>query len=96
MTKVCGDCDSGTARSLYSRINQKGNVMSTTRFIADDGSVWVTTFFGGQTRGRCFTFNAANNEGKIVQRTFTNAEFIQFLQDGGQTFSDDGLRPVAD
>lgn len=66
--------------------------MSTTRAITDDGNAWVTTFFGGVQRGRCFDIGLAR-DGQKVKATLTEEELWNFLKAINDPTPDDGLRP---
>lgn len=66
--------------------------MATTRAITDDGSVWVTTFFGGAQRGRCFTITQVLDDSRI-EVTVTDKQLRGLLLEHGVAVQDSGHRP---
>lgn len=67
--------------------------MATTKSLNSDDSIYVTTFYDGINRGRCYTFTA-NENGFRTTRTLTEDELRAFIVDPeiGVTI-DDGIRP---
>jgi hypothetical protein len=71
--------------------------MATTKSITSDDTIWITTFFGGRDRGRCFTVTAIRGGFKSV-KTFDEEAFIATLFANGsdELAPDDGVRPEFD
>lgn len=78
--------------------------MANTVSLNSDDSVYVTTFYGGEERGRCYTITVNSEKGTVPQRAFrtvTEEELFSILganQEGsdGLVVEDNGERPLFD
>lgn len=71
--------------------------MATTKSLNSEDSVYVTTFYGGADRGRCYTFTQ-NIDGRRVKTTVNELELqaMLWLTSRSETGVDDGIRPSFD
>lgn len=63
--------------------HHKEEPMATTRKLNDAGTVWATTFFGGENKGTCIQITMKLDVQTQISRIFTLPELVETLNFDG-------------